>query len=82
MTRDEIKSIVFQVISDEMGVELNEISEETDLYRDLGADSLDSVEIVMELEGEFEDLTVSDEDAEMWRTIKDIIDFVERRLAD
>lgn len=66
---------VTKIIVDRLGVEESEIKPEASFKDDLGADSLDVVELVMELEDEF-DLEISDEDAEKIVTVGDVIDYI------
>lgn len=67
---------VKKIIVDRLGVDESEIKEEASFKDDLGADSLDVVELVMELEDEF-DLEISDEDAEKIATVGDVIKYIE-----
>jgi acyl carrier protein len=63
------------VLSQYLGIAPEEIKVESHLEDDLGADSLDAVEIVMGLEDEFE-REIPDEDAESWKTVKQIYDYL------
>ena len=65
-----------KIIVDELGVEASLITLEADINDDLGADSLDAVELVMAIEDEFE-IKVSDEIAQSFKTVKQIVDFIE-----
>ncbi|BAU27564.1 acyl carrier protein [Aneurinibacillus soli] len=67
---------VKKIIVDRLGVDESEIKEEASFKDDLGADSLDVVELVMELEDEF-DLEISDEDAEKIATVGDVIKYIQ-----
>ncbi|ADU30791.1 acyl carrier protein [Evansella cellulosilytica] len=69
---------IAKIVSDRLGVDESEIKPEATFKEDLGADSLDVVELVMELEDEF-DLEISDEDAEKISTVGDVIDYIERQ---
>lgn len=73
MTFDKIKSIIV----DQLGVEEDAVTAETHLMKDLEADSLDAVEIIMAIEEEF-DIEVPDEEAEKFQTVGDIIKYVEK----
>jgi len=64
------------IIVEELGVEKEEVTLEASLADDLGADSLDAVELVMAIEDEFE-IKVSDEVAQGFQTVKQIVDFIE-----
>ncbi|GAF66107.1 acyl carrier protein [Alkalihalobacillus trypoxylicola] len=68
-------SRVSKIIVDRLGVEESEVKLEASFKDDLGADSLDVVELVMELEDEFE-LTISDEDAEKISTVADVVNYI------
>lgn len=67
---------VKEIIVDELGVEAEEVTLEADLNDDLGADSLDAVELIMALEDEFE-IKVSDEAAQSFKTVQQIVEFIE-----
>lgn len=66
---------VKKIIVDRLGVEESEVAPEASFKEDLGADSLDVVELVMELEDEFE-LEISDEDAEKITSVGDVIEYI------
>ncbi len=68
---------VFGIINEQLGVDKDKITLETSFVNDLGADSLDQVELVMELEEEF-DVTIPDESAENIQTVGQAIDFIEK----
>lgn len=76
MIFDKVKII----IADELDADVEEIKMETSLMKDLEADSLDAVEIMMALEDEFE-ITIPDEDAENFKNIGDIVKFVEAKIS-
>jgi acyl carrier protein len=71
---------IADIIADQLKVDKGEIKEETSLMKDLEADSLDAVEIIMAIEDEF-NIEVPDEDAENFQTIADIVKFVEGKVA-
>ncbi len=71
----EIHEKVKQIISEQLGVDETEVTPSASFVDDLGADSLDQVELVMALEEEF-DLEISDEDAEKMRSVQDAIDYI------
>ncbi len=73
----EIASKVKTIIVDKLGVDENEITMEASFNNDLGADSLDIVELIMEFEKEF-DVQIPDDEAEKISTVKDAIDYVEK----
>jgi acyl carrier protein len=68
---------VKQIISEQLGVDESEVTPSASFVDDLGADSLDQVELVMALEEAF-DLEIPDEDAEKIRTVKDAVDYIEK----
>nr|WP_106784141.1 acyl carrier protein [Lysinibacillus timonensis] len=70
---------VTKVVVDRLGVDESEVKLEASFREDLGADSLDVVELVMELEDEF-DMEISDEDAEKIATVGDAITYIEGKL--
>jgi acyl carrier protein len=73
----EITEKVKQIISEQLGVEEAEVTPSASFVDDLGADSLDTVELVMALEEHF-DIEIPDEDAEKIRTVQDAIDYIEK----
>jgi acyl carrier protein len=70
-----IEDRVVEIISEQMGVDKAEITRETSFINDLNADSLDTVELVMEFEDEF-DMSIPDEEAEKIQTVGAAIDYV------
>ena len=72
----EIIEQVKQIIAEQLGVEEAEVTASVSFVDDLGADSLDQVELVMALEQAF-DLEIPDADAEEIRTVQDAIDYIE-----
>ena len=65
------------IIVDELGVEKSDVTLEANLNDDLGADSLDAVELIMALEDEFE-IKVSDEAAQGFKTVQEIVEYIEQ----
>ena len=72
----EIAEKVTQIIVDKLGVEESEVVAEASFTNDLGADSLDTVELIMEFEREFE-ISIPDEKAEEMQTVGDVIMYLE-----
>jgi len=70
-----IEDKVIEIISEQMGVDKSEIARETSFINDLNADSLDTVELVMEFEDEF-DMSIPDEEAEKIQTVGAAVDYV------
>lgn len=79
MIRTEILEKVIDIISNNLGIEKEEISEKSSLINDLTADSLDAIEITMGIENEF-DFDISNEEADGLITVENIVDYVEKRL--
>ncbi len=75
----EVLERVTKIIVDRLGVEEAEVKLEAKFKEDLGADSLDVVELVMELEDEF-DMEISDEDAEKITTVGDAVSYIQSTL--
>ena len=71
-----VEERVIEIVSEQMGVSKDQVSKETSFVNDLGADSLDTVELVMELEEEF-DITIPDDAAEKIQTVGQAIQFIE-----
>jgi acyl carrier protein len=72
-----VEERVREIISEQLNVSKDEVVAEASFTDDLGADSLDLVELVMALEEEFE-IEVSDEDAEKIRKVKDVFDYIDK----
>ena len=70
-----IEKKVIEIISEQMGVDKAEITRETSFINDLNADSLDTVELVMEFEDEF-DMSIPDEEAEKIQTVGAAIEYI------
>ena len=70
-----IEKKVIEIISEQMGADKNEITRETSFINDLNADSLDTVELVMEFEDEF-DMSIPDEEAEKIQTVGAAVDHI------
>ena len=75
----EIASKVKEIIVDKLGVEDSEVPPEASFTNDLGADSLDTVELIMEFEKEF-NISIPDEEAENIATVGQAIDFLEKNV--
>ena len=69
-----------EIIIDKLGVEESKITSDARFLEDLGADSLDTVELIMQFEEEF-DIEISDEDAEKLTTVGSSIDYINSKLA-
>ncbi len=75
----DVRSKVVSIIVDKLGVEESEATNDASFTNDLGADSLDTVELIMEFEKEF-NLSIPDEDAEKIETVGDAIKYIEDHL--
>ena len=72
-----VQDKVKQIIVDQLGVEESEVTPNSSFVDDLGADSLDRVELIMAFEEAF-DIEIPDEDAEKIKTVKDAVDYINK----
>ena len=77
---DDIKIKINEIIIDKLGVEESAISNDAKFIDDLGADSLDTVELIMQFEEEF-DIEISDEDAESLTTVGTSVEYINSKLS-
>ena len=77
---NEIEAKVIELIVDKLGVDASEVTREASFANDLGADSLDTVELRMGFEKEF-DMTIPDEEAQTIKTVGDAINYIESHKA-
>ena len=75
MERSEIEKTVTGIVCEQLGVADSEVATDSSFVDDLGADSLDTVELVMALEEEF-NLEIADEDAEKISTVQEAVDYI------
>ena len=78
---DDIEGKVIEIVAEQMGVDKSEITRETSFVNDLNADSLDTVELVMEFEDEFE-MSIPDEEAEKIQTVGQAIDYIKNNASN
>ena len=76
----DVAQRVIDIVAEQLGVDKEKVTPETSFVNDLGADSLDTVELVMELEEEF-DINIPDNAAEKIQTVGQAIDFIEKAQA-
>ena len=76
-----IENRVKEIITEQLGVDQKEVTTEASFIDDLGADSLDTVELVMALEEEF-DIEIPDEDAEKIITVSDVTNYIKEKAKD
>ncbi len=79
MSKD-IDAKIKSIIADKLGVDESEVTNEANFTNDLGADSLDTVELIMEFEKEF-DISIPDEDAENIATVGDAITYLKGKIS-
>ncbi len=77
---DAMTGKIRDLVAEQLGVDVGTLSSEANILEDLGADSLDVVELVMAIEEEF-DIEIPDEDAESMRTLGDVEKYVSERVA-
>ena len=80
MSQQEIFDTVKKIVADQLSVESDTITAESHFANDLGADSLDTVELVMALEEAF-DIEIPDESAEKILTVQQAVDFINEKVA-
>ena len=74
----DLKQKITEIVVKKLGVEESQVTSEASFTKDLGADSLDTVEIIMEFEKEF-NITIEDSDAEKIQTVGDVIKYLEEK---
>ena len=79
MTNPSVEERVIKIVCDQMGTTSDKVTKETSFINDLGADSLDTVELVMEFEDEFE-ISIPDEDAEKIQTVGAAVSYIDEKL--
>lgn len=68
-----------KILEDQLDIDPATVNENTDIAEDLGADSLDVVELVMTVEEEF-DITIEDSDAHLFKTVGDVVNYIESKM--
>ena len=81
LTKDEIRAKIKKIVVENLGVSEDQVTDDAQFAQDLGADSLDQVELVMSLEEEF-GAEIRDEDADSLNTVGDAINYIEKRIDD
>ncbi|MBC7185434.1 MAG: acyl carrier protein [Calditrichaeota bacterium] len=77
----KVKERVKEIIVDQLGVDANEVTDQASFIDDLGADSLDTVELIMAFEEDF-DIEIPDEEAEKLTTVGKALEYLEKKLAE
>lgn len=80
MSQEKIFEKVKEIVAEQLGVKPEEVTPEANFANDLGADSLDTVELVMALEEEF-NIEIPDEEAEKILTVQQAVDFINEQVA-
>jgi acyl carrier protein len=80
MTRENISDEIKKLISESLSVDMKEIKEDSKFVDDLGADSLDIVELVMSMETKF-DVEIPDEDAQKIKTVGEAVDYISNKIS-
>lgn len=81
MTTASVPDSVRTIVADQLGLERSRVRDHDDLRQDLGADSLDYIELAMAIEEEFKALPLPDQEVEGWRTVADVMATAERIAA-
>ena len=81
MDEKQIEDKVISIVGEQMGIDKGEINRDTNFVNDLNADSLDTVELVMEFEDEFE-TSIPDEQAEKIQTVGQAIEFIKDHVSE
>ncbi|MCR4819821.1 MAG: acyl carrier protein [Elusimicrobiales bacterium] len=74
-SKEELETVARKLIAENLSQEIEDVKPESQFIQDLGADSLDTVELMMALEEKF-DLEIPDEDAEKLKSVRDAVDYI------
>ena len=80
MTSEEIYGKVKDLVSKHLNIDEKEVTREASFVEDLGADSLDTVELIMSFEEEF-NIEIPDDDAEGIRTVQNVVDYIQEHIS-
>ncbi len=81
MSADEVFERIKKIIVEQLGVDESSVTMDASFIDDLGADSLEIVDLIMAMEGEF-NLSIPDEDAENLSTVRDAVEYIKRHSKD
>ncbi len=81
MSDEQIRQKVVDIVCEHLAVNKDQVTDKTSFIEDIGADSLDIVELVMELEEEF-DIQIPDDQAEKIKTVGEAVDYIEKAIKD
>lgn len=81
MTTKSTRERIVGILEDQLGLDPEDVKDDSSLIEDLGADSLDMVEIVMAAEEEFDLELPDDDELEKIKTVKDMVEFIDRKKA-
>ncbi|MBF0492829.1 MAG: acyl carrier protein [Deltaproteobacteria bacterium] len=79
MPNTSVENKIIRIISEQLGISEDEIQGDSNFVEDLGADSLDIVELIMAMEEEFE-MEIPDEEAEKLLMVQDVVEYVKKRV--
>jgi len=81
MTREEVLALVVKYFGEQFEISAEKVKPEAHLFKDLGLDSIDALDMVGYLESEL-DLEIQEEEIKTIRTVQDVVDFIQRKSAD
>ena len=82
MNREQIQEKLYKIIAEIFGVKIEDINLDSNFQNDFSADSLDAVELIMQIEDEFKVERINDDEADNFLTVKNILEYIENELLD